>query len=66
MKYGIFAPYGGIKEDAYKEDAYLWRFDTFADAKAAAAKLVENHKVEVMVVQILGSYRPLVVWNNEP
>ena len=50
-EYGI-QPFGSI------DGAFTWRFSKLEDAKAQAMKLAQEHHVDVLVFQIVGTYRP--------
>jgi hypothetical protein len=55
--YGIH-PIGEIK------DAYIWRYISLEQAREAARELAERNNVEVIVFNIVGSYKPEIIWNG--
>jgi hypothetical protein len=55
MEYGI-QPFSKIN------GAFVWRFSDLEAAKAQALKLAEEHHTEVMVFQIVGTFKPTTIW----
>ncbi len=43
---------------------FVWRFDTLVEASNAARSLSQEHHAEVMVFQIIGIYKPEIVWKD--
>ena len=58
MEYGIYA-LNTI------EDVYQWRFDTLEEAKTVAKEIAEKHYIEVIVFEIIGKYKPTVLWKPQ-
>lgn len=58
MGYGI-SPLLNISE------AYIWKFDNLDDAKEQALKIAQKHHVDVIVFQIIGTYKPATVWSTQ-
>ena len=54
----------GIQALGAISGAYAWRFENFGDAKAQALELAQEHHVEVIVFQIIGSFKPTTVWTG--
>ena len=55
MEYGI-QPFGKI------EGAFVWRFSDVEAAIAQAQKLAQEYHIEVMVFQIVGTFKPTTAW----
>ena len=47
------------------EDVYQWRFDTLEQAKTTAKEIAEKHYIEVIVFEIIGTYKPTVLWKPQ-
>ena len=52
----------GIHPLSTVSGAYVWRYSDLDIAKDHALKLVREHNVEVVVFQIVGTYKPAAEW----
>ena len=52
----------GIQPSEKIDGAYVWGFDDLDDAKAAALKLAEEHRVDVIVLQIIGTAKATTIF----
>lgn len=59
MKYGI-QPLSHVTE------AFVWRWGHLYEAKEAARLLSEKHHVSVIVFEVIGTYSPVVHWEEFP
>lgn len=57
MKYGIH-PSGNVRE------AYGFLFETLEDATKSASYLSDKYKIDVLVFEVLGTYKNRTTWEG--